>query len=165
MVIVIMGDSESIPESVGAAIAESLGWEFLDIKKQFASCKSGAGIGGGQAQFVETLGAVLDSSIYHWRDVVVSSPVLAERDQKHLRDNRLLVKFVQLKAPDETDSNLRWNFPPEETTCVPANTVGPTRNCHEGTLTLASSMEMSQIIDAVLSLLVLRRRRNDIDAA
>ena len=46
MVIVVMDDNESIGERVGAGLAQSLGWDFLDFKKQFQACERGPGIGG-----------------------------------------------------------------------------------------------------------------------
>lgn len=152
MVIVIMGDVESPSASVGALLAESLGWEFLDTEKQSLDAR------GDQEGIlrVEVVREALDSSIYRWRDIVVSCPTLAEQDQKNLCDNRSVVKFVHLKRPQRTDSKLPLDLPPE---VVSLGVVAPNGFPHmrgKNLLTLSSSLSMEQIVEAVINRVVLR---------
>jgi len=109
MVVIIMGEIESGGDSVGARVAESLGWEFLDLERPYRGGACGSMNQAKGPSPVELLRAVLDSSIGEWRDVVLSCPVLTEKDQKSLRDNRSLVEFVYLKANDAADATFRLN--------------------------------------------------------
>ena len=110
---------------------------------------------------MESLRAVLDSSIYEWRDVVLSCPVLTEKDQKHLRGNRSLVKFVHLKATDPSDSILRLNPSAEVRDSGPANAEELTAQHDKGVLILQGSLETVQIVNEVLKGAVLQRSCTD----
>ena len=161
MVIIIMGEIESGRDSVGACVAESLGWEFLDIEKRFGVGGASASIIGTKGSFsMELLRAALDFSIYEWRDVVLSCPVLTEKNQKELRNNRSLVKFVHLTAADTSVSMLGLNSSAEVKTCRRRDAENLTAKHKNDVLILASSMEMGQIVSAVLNGAVLQRPWN-----
>lgn len=158
MVIVVMGDVKSDRDRVAALLAEFLEWEFLDIEKQ-------SGWGGMSSSMIDAQGclrmellrAAVDSLIYEWRDVVLSCQFLTEKDQKHLRDNRSVVKFVHLKAADATDAKLRFNPSAEMRICGPVNATQLTPKYDNGVLILPSSMEIAQIVNAVLSGAILQK--------
>lgn len=162
MVIIIMGEVESGRDRVAASVAESLGWDFLDIEKRCGAVGTSSSIIGTKGGSpMESLRAVLDSSIYEWRDVVLSCPVLTEKDQKHLRGNRSLVKFVHLKATDPSDSILRLNPSAEVRDSGPANAEELTAQHDKGVLILQGSLETVQIVNEVLKGAVLQRSCTD----
>src|SRR5271166_543346 len=112
MVFIITGTAESDRSTVGRLLAEDLGWEFVDAENlhpaanlDVQNCKHS---GAGDKPFLrmEALSAAVHSWINHWQDVVVSCPMLTERDRKQLSEMSSLVKIVCLEdscATDRTD--------------------------------------------------------------
>jgi len=162
MVIILMGEVDSGRNSVGARLADSLGWEFLDFDKDCGDeGTSGSMHDAKGSSTVELLRTALDTSIYEWRDAVLSCPILTERDQKHLRENRSLVKFVHVKAGDATDSTLGLNPSAEAGTSGTAKGMDLTPTSDTGVLVLALAMGTEQIVNAVLTKVVLQRPYNN----
>lgn len=157
MVIVIMDDVESRCASVAALLAESLGWEFLDIEKHCTAITRGAHLIAENILRLESLNATLDTCIFQWRDVVISCPVLTDKDQRHLRHNRSLVKFVHLKANDGSGS-IRPQAADQPTFATPADASGLIPKYDGVVLTLASSLERAEIVNAVITGIVLQSR-------
>src|SRR5271166_6367105 len=116
MVFIITGTAESDRSTVGRLLAEDLGWEFVDAENlhpaanlDVQNCKHS---GAGDKPFLrmEALSAAVTSWINHWQDVVVSCPMLMERDRKQLSEMSSLVKIVCLLdscASERTD--MEWD--------------------------------------------------------
>ena len=106
MVFVITGTAESARNTVGRLLAEALGWEFVFAETLHRPAHPGArrcspSLADTDPTFhIETLSAAIHSWIYEWRDVVVSCPMLTERDRRQLSAMHSLVKIVCLEAND-----------------------------------------------------------------
>jgi len=163
MVIIIMGEVGSGRDSVGARLAESLGWEFLNFDKRCGEeGTSGSMHDAKGSSTVELLWAALDASTYEWRDTVLSCPILTEGDQKHLRENRSLVKFVHLEGDD---SRIPSSPTAEAGSSDPAIATGLKSTNDSGVLILERSMGMERILNSVLTEAVLQRSCNNASSA
>jgi hypothetical protein len=107
MVFILTGAAESNRNSVGKFLADSLGWEFVDAANlclprylDRPSCSST--LDADPTLHIEALSAAIRLWIYEWRDVVVSSPPLTEKDRKQLAKMSSLIKIVCLDASHAT---------------------------------------------------------------
>jgi len=108
MVFIITGAAESGRDTVGRLLAEALGWEFVEAE----NLRSPGNLDGRRcstslanadpALSIETLSAAINLWIYEWRDVVVSCPMLTERDRRQLSKMSSLVKIACLGASHAT---------------------------------------------------------------
>jgi len=104
----------------------------------------------------KALYAAIDSSIYEWRDMVVSCPILAGKDQKQIRHHTQQVEFVYLNTLHPTQQ-LAHSCP----TGGAAGLVPPhaqIRPCDydDGVLTLNASERIEHICLTVVSKLLLK---------
>lgn len=167
MVIVVTGEVESGGNYVGRLLAEFLGWEFTEVRSWDRVPRTrGPGINAERISGVDPLSSAIDSSVCEWRDVIISCPTLRDEDQRKLRYyHHQLVKFVHLKAPDGTNHSLLLDQP-----TVPTNSGVPARREaapeeEERVLAVDASQEVEQILGAVLSTLILKRRSSHVHAA
>ena len=166
MVIVVMGEFETSSNEVARRLAESLGWELADVENLACTVKTGSPMTNSQPiSQMEALSAAIYSLTCEWRDVIISCPTLPDRDQRHLRHNHPLVKFVHLTAPDKTDRSLLCDPPAGPTNSgMPGRPTGGTED-NESVLSVDSSQGVEHILGAVLSTLILKRRPPIIPAA
>jgi len=160
MVIVVMGEDESARNRCGRFLAENLGWEFVESKcldclpleKDVLTINDGTST-------INALSAVIDSSIYEWRDTVVSCPILAEKDQRQIRRRSQQVEFVRLKTslPEqrlvpscEADGAVSFVIQPGQN--VP-------RAYDDTVLTIRAAENMEQFCSIIVSELVLKQSR------
>jgi len=142
MVIIIMGGVKSNRLEVGRFLAQGLGWDFADLQETHQPPTL---IASEQTYQIEALSAVVDCSIYAWRDTVIASPILSEDDRKRLGHNRRLVKFVRLSDPS-ADLSAFWKTQREPT------------DYRDNLLHVDCSQQMDQIMECVLSAYIFRRR-------
>ena len=162
MVIVVMGEVESGSSRVGRLLAESLGWEFADIESlDCATHKRSPLTDSELTPQIAALSAVIDSSTCAWRDLVISCPTLTDKEQRRLRHNRPLVKLVLLRRPDNRDHSFRPD--PSEFTNSGLSVGGSAED--ESVLAMDGSQRVEQILDAVLSALILKQRSPNVHAA
>jgi gluconate kinase len=164
MVFVITGTAESDGNTVGRLLADDLGWEFVEAEGLTPSANldrrrcSASPANTDPAPRIETLAAAINSWIYEWRDVVVSCPMLTERDRRQLSEMSSLVKIVRLEISHGTgrtpllDRSVRIarseSFDGWRATCQPEQEV----------LTVDSSRQVEEVIAEIVCALVLKRR-------
>jgi gluconokinase len=107
MVFIITEAAESGRDTVGRLLAEALGWEFVDAENLHPPCNLDArrcstSLVDDPTLRIETLSAAIAFWIHEWRDVVVSCPMLTDRDQRQLSKMSSLVKIVCLEASHAT---------------------------------------------------------------
>ena len=108
MVLIITGAAELGRNTVGRLLAEALGWEFVDAENLHPPANLDARrcstllANADPTLRIETLSAAINFWIYEWRDVVVSCPMLTERDRRQLSKMSSLVKIVCLEASAAT---------------------------------------------------------------
>lgn len=165
MVIVVMGEFETSSNEVARRLAESLGWELADVENLACTVQTGSPMANSQPiSQMEALSAAIYSLTCEWRDVIISCPTLPDKDQRHLRHNHPLVKFVHLTAPDKTDHALLCDQPADSAnSAIPGRPTGGTED--ESVLSVDSSQGVEHILGAVLSTLILKRRTPIIPAA
>jgi gluconate kinase len=148
MVIVIMGDVRSSLIDVGKSLAQSLGWDFVEVGNLLAAPLVENG-----TQYdsqMEMLSAAIRSSTYDWRDVVVSCSVLTGSDQERLRVKGSWVEFVHLK----TTNIVTQSRPAEQPTAVVSFVAQKEENMTPWPKGAVFSVEFSNRIDEVCSSIV-----------
>ncbi len=109
MVFIIAGAAESERNTVGRFLAESLGWEFVNVENLRTQGKVDAGrestsrAHADPTFLVDTLSTAVKSLIYEWRDVVLSCPVLTEGERRQLSRMSSLVRIACLEDFHATD--------------------------------------------------------------
>jgi len=107
MVFIITGAAEADANTVARLLAEAWGWELIDAehlhphpqdRPDARRCATSLA-NTDPTPRIESLWAAIHLWIYEWRDVVVSCPMLSERDRKQLSKVSSLVKIVCLEAP------------------------------------------------------------------
>jgi gluconate kinase len=156
MVIVIMGNVESGRNRVGRLLAEHLGWEFSDLDSLHHGTLSRRPLdNAGCTPRVEALFSAIDSLNYEWRDVIVSSSILDEKDQ-NLHYHHPLVKFVHLKAAEAKHDSLSSDQALGVAKSGAAMKGYVASELYDQVLTLDSSQRVEQILSTVLSELILK---------
>ena len=109
MVFIITGAAESTRNTVGRLLAEALGWEFIDAENlcpadnpDARECST-AQADADSTSRVETLSVAINFWIYEWRDVVVSCPMLTEKERSQLCKMSSLIKIACLQASHATE--------------------------------------------------------------
>ncbi len=159
MIIVVIGEIGSGVDSVGRLLAESLGWEFTDVDSLDCAAQARSPLPSAEGpSLMKALSATIDFSTCQWRDLIVSCPALTDEDQRQLRHNHPAVKFVYLKAPNRTDDS----FPPVRPVDL-VDSEAPVRQSigvenDSSVLSVDSSQGVEQILEAVLSALILKQR-------
>ncbi len=161
MVFIITGAAESCRTTVGRLLAETLGWEFVDTEnlrppgKLDARRRSPALADADPTWFVENLSAAITFWIYEWRDVVVSCPLLTERDRKQLSRMSSLVKIVCL---EEFHATGRTRVPDrsvgDANSQLPAGSHAA-RDPEPDVLTLDSARRVEEIIAEMTAVLMM----------
>jgi gluconokinase len=111
MVFIITGTAESGRNTVGRLLAEALGWEYIDAENlrpsgNLEAHPCSASLANADPTLrTATLSAAINIWIYEWRDVVVSCPVLTERERRQLTRMSSLVKIVCLEDFHATGRN------------------------------------------------------------
>jgi len=166
MVIVVMGEVESGGESLGRLLAESLGWEFADVENLACVAQAQSPLTDvDRIPQIATLSAVIDASAREWRDLIVSGPTLTDKDRRQLRRKYPLVKFVYLRAPDETHHSLCSDQPADFTKFgIPVRRWAALEN-DDSVLSLDCSQGVEQILGAVLSALILKPTSSSVRVA
>jgi gluconate kinase len=160
MVIVVMGEDEPTRNRCGRFLAENLGWEFGEIKcpDQLPS-KGRLPANSDRAPEPKALYAAIESSIYEWRDMVVSCSILLGEDQRQIRHNSQRVEFVYLNTYRHTQQLAHFC----ETGGLVNSLVSPGRSepydFDDGVLTLNASEKMEQICSMVVSELILKHSK------
>ena len=107
MVFIITEAAESGRNTVGRLLAEALGWEFVDAENlhppgNLDARRCGTSLVNDPTLPIETLSAAITFWIHEWRDVVVSCPMLTDRDRRQLSKMSSLLKIVCLEASHAT---------------------------------------------------------------
>jgi gluconate kinase len=102
MVFIVTGTAESGRNTVGRLLAEALGWEYIDAENlrfsgNLEAHRCSTSLANADPTRTGTLSAAINIWIYEWRDVVVSCPVLTERERMQLSRMSSLVKIVCLE--------------------------------------------------------------------
>ncbi|HKM86613.1 MAG TPA: hypothetical protein VJW96_10425 [Terriglobales bacterium] len=179
MVFIITGAAESDGNTVGRLLAEAWGWEFIDAQhlrprghpdarrynSSLASSDPSSGSSSDPTSCLEMLSAAIKLWIYEWRDVVVSCPMLTERDRKQLSKVSSLVKIVCLEASHATgrasvlDRPVRLvrseNVRSENARSEFATGWHAARKPAQDALTVDSSRQVEEIIAEITSVLMM----------
>jgi gluconate kinase len=179
MVFIITGAAESERNTVGRLLAEAWGWEFTDAQHlhprgrpdarrfatSLASSDPSSGSSSDPTSRLETLSAAIKLWIYEWRDVVVSCPMLTERDRKQLSKVSSLVKIVCLEASHATGRTSVLDRPVRLVRSENARSENarsefsagwrPARKAAQDTLTVDSSRQVEDIIAEITSVLMM----------
>jgi gluconokinase len=163
MVIFLMGAAGSGRNSLGRLLAETLAWDFVDgdslcSTKQTQVTESGAPPAEAtSAALMEALSAALRYWNYHWRDVVVSCPILTEQDQRRVSGNHRSVKFVCLNAPESRDLTAALDQPVDHIRSEVLMGQGSAIAHNDKILTVNASQGADQIVAELISVLILNR--------
>jgi len=164
MIFVIAGTAESDRNTVRRLLADNLGWEFVDAENLHPPADLGARncnpspTNADPSLQTETLSAAINSWIYEWRDVVVSCPMLTEKDRRQLSEKSSLVKIVCLAASRGTGRTpfLDRSVHVVSTEC-PDGWPATREPEEKEALTVDSSRQVEEIIAEIVSALVLKR--------
>jgi len=163
MVFVITGASESDRNTVGRLLAEAFGWEFVDAENLRPPGNLDARKCGTAPAYADltlrtaTLSAAINFWIYEWRDVVVSCPVLTEKERRQLSKTSSLVKIACLEASQATgctgvlDRSVRVVCSDSPVKRHAADEP------EQAVLTLDSSRQVEEIIAEMTAALILRK--------
>lgn len=108
MVVILIGPTASGKSTVGRALAQTLGWVFIDVDDLTAT--HGARHGGApppaapgenerRDDGVRELKGLIDRAIDRRESLVVACPAIRARDREALGSHRREVRFAYLKTP------------------------------------------------------------------
>jgi gluconokinase len=104
MVIVVMGASGAGKSTVGRALADELGWQFIDADAFHTAAaidqmRQGIGLGDEDRwPWLERIGAAVAAAHRAGRDVVVACSALRQEYRNYLASVTTAVRFVYLEA-------------------------------------------------------------------
>jgi len=165
MVFIITGAAESDRNTVGRFLAEALGWEFTDaenlhppVNLEARRCGT-APANDDPTSCLEALSAAINFWIYGWRDVVVSCPVLTERERRQLSKMSSLVRIVCLEV-----SHAAGRTPALEQSVRVASSEfsagqHAAREGGEDVLTVDSSRQREEIVAEITAVLIMRKSK------
>ena len=163
MVFVITGAAESDRNTVGRLLAEALGWEFVEAENlhpcgNLDAWRCSISLSNAEPTVrIETLSVAIAFWIYEWRDVVVSSRMLTERDRRQLSKMSALVKIVCLEASHATGRTPGFDQSVRVVTSeFPAGWLAA-REQGQDVLTVDSSRQMEEIIAEITEVLIMRK--------
>ena len=161
MVFIITGTAESGRNTVGMLLAEALGWEFVDAENlrppgNLNARRYNASLANADpTSRIETLSAAINFWIYEWRDVVVSCPMLPEKDRRQLSRMSSLVKIVGLEEFHGTGRTRVF----DRTAGVVSGQLHAgwhaARNSEQNVITLDSSRRVEEIIAEMTAVLMM----------
>jgi gluconokinase len=164
MVFIITGAAESDRNTVGRLLAEALGWEFVDAENlhppdNLNARRCSTSLANADPTLrLETLSAAINFWTYEWRDVVVSCPMLTERDRRQLCRNTSLVRIVYLKVPHDTGRSTFLDRPAHFMSTELTTSKHAGLEPREKVLTVDLSQRIEEIIAEMVSALILNRR-------
>ena len=164
MVFIITGTAGAGSNTVGRLLAEALGWEFIDAENLRAPgnldagrCRTSSLTDANPTLRLEILSAAINFWIYEWRDVVVSCPMLAERERRQLSRMSSLIKIVCLETPHATSRSPALD---RSVRVVSSEVPAGERAAHEpgqNVLTLDSSRHIKEIVAEITAVLIMRK--------
>ena len=165
MVFIITGAAEANANTVAKLLAEAWGWELIDAehlhphpqdRPDARRCATSLA-NTDPTPRIESLWAAIHLWIYEWRDVVVSCPMLSERDRKQLSKVSSLVKIVCLEASDATGR--AGVFDRSVPVASSEFTAGwhAARDPRPDVLTVDSSRQVEEVIAEVTAGLIMRK--------
>ena len=164
MVFVVTGTSESDRNTVGRLLAQDLGWEFVDAENlhppsNLDARNCNASLANADPSLrIETLAAAINFWIYEWRDVVISCPMLTERDRSRLSEMSSLVKIVCLEASHATGRTPSLDRLVRAVSSEYPDGWPATRESEQEALPADSVGQVDEIIAEIVSALILKRR-------
>jgi gluconokinase len=162
MVFIITGAAESGRNTVGRLLAEALGWEFVDAENlqppgNLDARRSSTSQVNDPTLRIETLSAAITLWIHEWRDVVVSCPMLTDRDRWQLSTMSSLVKIVCLEASHATGRSPVH----DRSVCVVSSEFPAgwhaARQPGQDVLTVDSCRQVEEIIAEITAVLIMRK--------
>ena len=106
MVVILIGPTACGKSTVGRALAEALGWVFVDVDDLSATHGTTQGAARPQAgaherrdDGVRETRALIDRAMDRSESLVVACPAIRTRDRDTLRDDWRQIRFVYLKTP------------------------------------------------------------------
>jgi len=162
MIFIITGTEESGTTTVGRLLAEALGWEFVDAKNLRpphdldVRVRSSSLADPDSTLRMETLSAAISVWIYQWRDVVVSCPLLTEKDRRQLCKGTSLVRIAYLNEPHDHGRSALLDRPALFIRAEAGKQAGP--ETPQQVFTVDSSQRIEKIIAEMVSALILNRK-------
>ena len=153
MVIVVMSELESDRCRIGKFLAESLDWEFAEIDSMHSADITTAVVKpSDRERQMQTVSDAINSAVYAWRDLVISSPVLTHEEERHLHSKSGRVNFLLLKGaekePNQAVDTKSSPSPIEE---------GSLHRCDDEVICVDRSQRTDHILAAILSKVILKR--------
>jgi gluconokinase len=165
MVFIITGAAESDRNTVGRFLAEALGWEYADAENlhppaHLEARRCGTALANADPVWrLETLSAAINFWIYGWRDVVVSCPVLTERERRQLSKVSSLVKIVCLEVSHATGRALPLDQSVRAASSESSSGRHAAREAGQDVITVDSSRQLEEIIKEITALLIMRKSK------
>ena len=162
MVFIITEAAESGRNTVGRLLAEALGWEFVDAENLHSpgnldARRCSTSLVNDPTLPIETLSAAITFWIHEWRDVVVSCPMLTEKDRRQLSKMSSLLKIVCLEASHATGRS-----PVDDRSVRVVSSEFPAgwhaaRQPGQDVLTVDSCRQVEEIIAEITAVLIMRK--------
>jgi len=106
MVVILIGPTASGKSTVGRALAQTLGWVFIDVDDLAATHRHGctpqpaaSGENERRDDGVRELKGLIDRAVDRRESLVVACPAIRARDRETLGGNGKQVRFAYLKTP------------------------------------------------------------------